>query len=69
MEERGLQRVVKADWHVSGFICDLYRCSSCDGTQAKMHRTIRAGKRAVDEVSTLYATCIVCSHRWAVDGA
>ena len=68
-KECALQRVVRPDWRAGGFVCDLYRCGSCDCAQAKMHRTIRAGKRAVDEVSTLYATCIMCGNRWAVDGA
>ena len=68
-KQNALRRVVKPDWRAGGFVCDLYRCASCDGYQTKLHRTIRAGKRTVDEVSTLYATCVACGSRWAVDQA
>ena len=64
-----LERVVKPDWRAGGFVCDLYRCNSCHTSRTNIHRTIRAGKRAVDEVSTLWATCIACNLRWAVDQA
>ena len=45
-------------------VTDLFRCESCGAAEARIHRTIRAGRAAVDRAAT-YATC-KCGNRWEV---
>ena len=57
---------VRPDWRdqfttVSG----LHRCENCEGTVTRVHRTLRAGRMAVDRART-YATCVNCDERWEI---
>jgi len=59
------QRECVRERPLKGFVTNLYRCDRCDGTQAAVHRALRAGQRHIDRART-YATCVECSHRWEV---
>jgi len=62
--KKRLRECVRKDWREGGFVTDLFRCESCGAAEARIHRTIRAGRAAVDRAAT-YATC-KCGNRWEV---
>ena len=62
--KKRLRECVRKDWREGGFVTDLFRCESCGAAEARIHRTIRAGRSAVDRAAT-YATC-KCGNRWEV---
>ena len=62
--KKRLRECVRKDWREGGFVMDLFRCESCGAAEARIHRTIRAGRAAVDRAAT-YATC-KCGNRWEV---